>query len=209
MKPIKFVIALLIAIILISCGDKKSANIPGIILGTNPKDLKIVVQPIKGLPKATTNYIVADLKKVFANVQVNPPIDLPKSTLNEAKTRHRAILILDYLKKYTHKGEIIIGLTNKDISATKGKINDWGVMGLSYCPGETCVASIYRLKGKNRLEKFSKVAMHELGHTQGLPHCADRKCLMRDAQGKDRFDEVSSFCPDCKSFLQKNGWKIK
>jgi len=208
MKPIKFVIALVIAIILISCVDKKSANIPGLILGTNPKDLKIVVQPIKGLPKATTNYIVADLKKVFANVQVNPPIELPKSTLNEAKTRHRAILILDYLKKFSNNGAIVIGLTNKDISATKGKINDWGVMGLSYRSGITCVASIYRLKGKNRLEKFTKVAIHELGHTQGLPHCVNRKCLMRSAQGKDRFNEVSTFCTDCKSFLQKKGWVI-
>ena len=209
MYPLKTTIALLVALLILSCGENKSSQSRKVEREVIPQKLKIIVQPFTGLPSETTNYIVADLRKIFANIEVRKPIELPKSTLNEPKTRHRAELILNYLKKYTGKDEIIIGLTHQDISTTKGAYKDWGVMGLSYCPGHTCIASTFRLKGHNKLEKFSKVAIHELGHTQGLPHCADRNCLMRDALGKDRFDEVSEFCSDCETFLQKKGWEVK
>lgn len=76
------------------------------------------------------------------------------------------------------------------------------------------MASTFRLKGKNRLEKLFKVAIHELGHTQGLArtkskHCPEKSCLMRDAQGKDNWDQLKEFCPKCKPVLIQAGWALK
>ena len=98
-----------------------------------------------------------------------------------------------------------IGLTNKDISTTKGKFKDWGVMGLGFCPGKACVVSTFRLSKKETLDQLYKISVHELGHTHGLPHCTTKTCFMRDAEGKNPLKEETNFCPKCKLFLQTKG----
>jgi len=102
----------------------------------------------------------------------------------------------------------LLGLTSKDISTTKGNTKDFGIMGLGFCPGTACVVSTYRLRGKNRMEKFRKVTLHELAHTEGLSHCPDPHCYMRDAKGKDYLDEEIDFCEGCKKKLLEKGWRL-
>ncbi|MBK7764266.1 MAG: matrixin family metalloprotease [Bacteroidetes bacterium] len=129
--------------------------------------------------------------------------------MNVNKTRYRADSLIHYLSRVTAKGHLTIGLTSKDISTTKNEHADWGVMGLGFCPGKSCIASTFRLKGNNKLEKLYKVAIHELGHTQGLPHCPVKTCLMRDAEGKDHLNEETGFCASCKAVLIKAGWDLR
>jgi archaemetzincin len=81
-------------------------------------------------------------------------------------------------------------------------------MGLGFCPGNVCVASTFRLSKKNLKEQFYKVAIHELGHTQGLPHCEDKSCFMRDAEGGNPLNEEHGFCEVCKLFLKSKGWEL-
>ena len=56
-----------------------------------------------------------------------------------ARDRYRADSLIRYLGRFGSADTILIGLTNKDISTTKGQIRDWGIMGLGYCPGTSCV----------------------------------------------------------------------
>ena len=82
-------------------------------------------------------------------------------------------------------------------------------MGLGFEPGNACVVSTYRLSRNNLLNQLDKLTLHELGHTQGLPHCNKKECFMRDAEGGNYFDEETSFCQSCKSFLKSKGWQLK
>ncbi|MDI9874940.1 matrixin family metalloprotease [Flectobacillus rivi] len=116
--------------------------------------------------------------------------------------------MLVFLRQSKADDYVFIGLTNKDISNTKGSVKDFGVLGLGYSPGKACVASTFRLDKKARQEQLFKVAIHELGHTQGLPHCKQMHCFMRDAEGKNPTNEEKEFCKDCKKQLQKKGWKL-
>jgi archaemetzincin len=50
-----------------------------------------------------------------------------------------------------------MGLTNKDISEEKGKVFDYGIMGLAYQPGKSCVVSPFRLSKKNLYELLLRV----------------------------------------------------
>lgn len=125
-----------------------------------------------------------------------------------ARNRYRADSLLLYLKKQTPKGHVTLGLTSKDISCTNGDIPDWGIMGLSYCPGKASVTSTYRLSKKNLLEQFFKTSIHELGHAMGLDHCPVKTCFMRDAEGKNTTNEEKEFCPKCKKFLIEKGWNL-
>ncbi len=176
---------------------------------TEPKKTIIIVQPFKGFPVEHTEYVVKELKKVYPLVEVKEVIPMPENCRNSTKTRYRADKLISYLNSRTKEGYCTIGLTNKDISTTKEPYADWGVMGLGYCPGKACIASTFRVKGKDRLEKLFKLSIHELGHTQGLPHCPTSGCFMQDAKGKDNFGKENDFCKNCKIKLIKAGWKLE
>jgi archaemetzincin len=128
---------------------------------------------------------------------------LPHFAWYEPRHRHRADSIIKWLQQRAGKHERFIAITTLDISTQKGKIKDYGVMGLAYLPGKACVASSYRLKDKTN---FYKVVIHELAHTNGLPHCSDKNCYLRDAKGGDHTSEEKSFCKKCERTLKERGW---
>ena len=168
----------------------------------------ILVQPFKDLKPESITFISNEIKKVYPNVKVLEPIDFPNKTYYKDRNRYRADSIIKFLDKRTKENFVTIGLTSKDISTTKRKIKDYGVMGLGFKPGKACVASKFRLSKKNSDEQFFKVAIHELGHTQGLPHCSEKHCFMRDAEGKNPTNEETGFCNKCKTVLINKNWKF-
>ncbi len=104
--------------------------------------------------------------------------------------RYRADSLIAHLKrKKSQKHDYLIGLTAVDITTTwydekdKTKIKeplwmhvDWGIFGLGYCPGKSCLISSFRYhfdtQDTERIKtRMQKVVLHELGHNLGLPHC--------------------------------------
>ena len=141
-------------------------------------------------------------------MDLKKPILLPSLAFYPKRNRYRADSLIHFLDRMTLDGQITIGLTSKDISTTKGDIPDWGVMGLGFCPGKACVVSAFRLSKGQMHEQLFKVALHELGHTEGLPHCPVRTCFMRDAEGRNPINEEKEFCPKCKAMLILKGWQF-
>ena len=87
------------------------------------------------------------------------------------------------------------------------RYNDFGVMGLAYCPGESAIVSTFRLRNNNRSlesERFKKVVIHEFGHNLGLPHCLNKNCVMTSAAEKIATidNEQLQLCDDCKNKLE-------
>lgn len=192
----------LILIILFSCSDKHQGSV------NETGGMIILVQPFKDLKPESVKFITTEIKKVYPNVKVLDPIDLPKNAYYNERKRYKADSIIKFLSEKTKKGFVTIGLTSKDVSTTKGKIKDFGIMGLGYRPGKSCVASNYRLNKEKLDEQLFKIAIHELGHTQGLKHCPEKTCFMRSAEGKNPTDEETDFCPKCKTFLKNKNWKF-
>ncbi|WP_228462829.1 hypothetical protein [Chryseobacterium caseinilyticum] len=104
----------------------------------------------------TTKFVTTQITKIYPHVIVLEPIDLPKEAYYKERNRYRADSIIKSLSQNTEKGFVKIGLTIKDISTTKGSVKDFGVMGLGYQPGKSCVASNFRLNKDNKNEQFSK-----------------------------------------------------
>ena len=174
----------------------------------NGEEITILIQPFEDVKPKQLAEISENIRKIYPKIKILEPIDFPKNTFYQPRNRYRADSIIKYLRTKTPNNCVTLALTNKDISVTKGKVADFGVMGLGYRPGNACVASTFRLNAENKSEQFYKVAIHELGHTQGLKHCPDKTCFMRDAEGKNPTNEEKDFCQNCKKVLRSKHWKI-
>jgi len=171
--------------------------------------LMLAVQPLGTVDTVIINNIIEGITSLYeVEVAVLPGMGMPGQAYYKPGKRYRAEKILVYLdsignfERYT----MILGITRKDISTTKGKYYDWGIFGLGYMPGRVCVISTYRLgKKKVSVQKFHerlvKVVNHELGHNFGLDHCPNQGCLMEDAKGTIRTvdNETGELCEECKA----------
>ncbi|MGR3856463.1 Zn-dependent protease [Chryseobacterium indologenes] len=204
MKNYSFFYLPILLILAYSCSEKKDMVAEKAVKPT----ITILIQPFKDINDETVAKVAEGIRNVYPNVKVLDAIEFPENTYYKERNRYRADSIIKFLNKGTKEGFVTIGLTAKDISATRGKIRDFGIMGLGYRPGKACVASSFRLSIENRDEQFYKIAIHELGHTQGLPHCPEKMCFMRDAEGKNPTNEETDFCKKCKTFLINKNWKF-
>ena len=189
---------------LISCTKKnKKDSIEKI-----PGQKVIVIQPLGNFKLEQSNKILSEIRTINPNVVLRATIPFPENSYYRPRNRYRADSIIKNLKNHIGKDSVIVGLSHADISTTKNGIKDWGVMGLGYRPGKSCVVSDFRVSSKNKNQQFYKLVLHELGHTAGLPHCKVKTCLMRDAEGGNPLDEEKDFCKNCTSFLKSKGWQL-
>lgn len=165
----------------------------------------IDIIPFEDTPPEIINSLSDALSQICPNVTVKSIIAFPENSFYEPRHRYKADSLINYLSSITPTNHVSIGITVKDISTTKEDISDWGVMGLSFQPGNACIASTFRLNKHNLLDQLFKVSIHELGHTQGLVHCEVQTCYMRDAEGKNTTDQELGFCDKCKAALFAKG----
>jgi archaemetzincin len=56
-------------------------------------------------------------------------------------------------------------------------------------------------------ERLVKEAAHELGHTFGLRHCPDWRCVMSSSHGVELLDvKGAEFCGSCRKKVLGNGY---
>lgn len=86
------------------------------------------------------------------------------------------------------------------------------IFGQAPLNGHAGIASLFRLRNELYgliqddellIERFSKVVVHELGHTFGLIHCNHPVCIMRSSTYVEDLDQKGiHFCHSCRSFLE-------
>lgn len=144
-------------------------------INTNENTFKvqkvIVIQPLGSFQQKQSQKVFAAIKAINPKVVLNGNIEFSTGSFYKPRNRFRTDSIIKNLKNNIGKDSVIVGLSHFDISTTKNGIKDWGIMGLGYRPGKACVVSDFRLSQKNKNEQFYNLVLHELGHTEGLPHC--------------------------------------
>jgi len=163
---------------------------------SNDKHVVVGLQPFENFNPVLSDTIATALQKTYDfNTVVLKSIPIPSEAFVNTKTpRYRADFLIKFLQD--HKADsidYILGLTHQDISITKKdkqgnvkspkeKYSDWGVMGLGYTPGSSCILSTYRLTHDNQeiyMDRMQKISIHELGHNLGLNIVSHRIVLCR------------------------------
>lgn len=198
--------SLIFLILFVSCNKSKETS--------KPTPLKIVIQPIGKVKKSYIDSITHSIESFYGfQTTVNSSIPYPKHAYYAPRKRYRADSLIRHLKAICPTGyDKIIGITTKDISTTKGKYIDWGIMGLGYLSGKSCVVSSYRLKKYSNTKKefynhLVLTSLHEIGHTLGLNHCKNsNKCFMIDAEGGKKLikNGRKHLCDKCLNHLNIN-----
>lgn len=168
----------------------------------------LLIQPLGNFNQSLAKENLKSFKKNFPSSRLLPTLPLFPNAYYKPRDRYRADSILKFTRFKYGIDTLMLLMTHRDISVTKNRIKDWGIMGLAHSPGNVCVVSTYRLAKSKLAEQLYKVSIHELGHTQGLPHCPIKSCYMRDASGGNPLDEEKEFCPSCKKVMENKGWKI-
>ena len=153
--------------------------------------------------------------RVNATIEIAPKEELPAEAFYKPRNRWRAEKLLEFLDTKTSGAWRVIGVTNSEISTTKGDIFDWGIAGLGNIDGPSCVisAQLYKKHSKTKavmLHRFADVAVHELGHTLGMPHCESKGCVMADAKGnaiKSADHSTGEYCEPCRKLAPAGSLK--
>ena len=141
------------------------------------------------------------IPEITVTVEVMGNYPIPENCWNTEHVRLRADSLLGYQSGLLpDKETYLLGVTSMDISASVHDVGDWGILGLSRRHRHTAVVSTYRVKNKHL---FYKVAVHELLHSFGLPHCGnkDRSCYICNADKHPQLEKQTRLCPDCKEKL--------
>jgi archaemetzincin len=173
--------------------------------------VKITLKPIGDID----NHVLDELKKGLERT-FGCPVDTAADDFNLEKAcdsrrkQYLATKILHRLKKSrAAKGDKVLGVVDVDLYAAGLNF----IFGQADTAAGTAVISLYQLRQEYYgmppneallVDRALKEAVHELGHTFGLEHCPDEKCVMHFSNSLSDTDwKQAAFCSRCRPKLIK------
>ena len=147
--------------------------------------------------------LAGELAETFrVEVELGPPAFDPEVAFDSSRGQYNSRILLAQLLRQS-RGARVLGVTNVDLFIPVLTY----VFGEAQLDGPASVVSSHRLDNRlyglpdNRhlmFERLVKEAVHELGHTYGLVHCPDGRCVMASSTYVEEIDLKSEhFCDRC------------
>jgi len=172
----------------------------------------IYIQPLGDVESGKLDVVEGILRDNFKNrIQILPPQKLLRSHQVRSRDQYDASELMDWAKtRIPGDAFRYIALLDEDIFS--GRYNF--IFGQAQLPGKVSVISLARFAETGRdlqppeknlfTRRLTGLVLHELGHTFGLAHCHNAKCVMRFANSMIELDNQSiHYCPEC---LERLRW---
>ncbi len=171
------------------------------------KSIRIV--PIGSVAPEILSHIRSALKTAFnVDYGLTSPVHIPMEAYDREREQYNSTVIIEYLKGSVPAGLYrLLGVTEADLYVPELNF----VFGEAEMLSGVAVISLCRLRQefyglqpdeillRNRA---AKEAIHEIGHTLGLAHCPDTKCIMHFSNSlKDTDIKGPGFCEGCRKKL--------
>lgn len=158
-------------------------------------------------------YLAAALARTFRTpCQIRPETFDLSFALDAGRQQYYSTAIIQRLERAVNPDVRVLGVTASDLYVPVLTF----VFGEAQLDGNCAVVSTARLKEEFYglpprpdmvRERLLKEAAHELGHTFGLRHCANWRCVMTSSHAVERLDvKGAEFCGACRKSILTNGY---
>ena len=174
-----------------------------------------MILPVGGVDEEVLSVLRTTISKTFPNARsviAREGVPVQEESYSYSRRQYESTKIIMKLheKFKMASTDRVLGVTSVDLFVPRLNF----VFGEAQCPGKIALISLYRLRPEfygdapNRnlfFERAEKEAVHELGHTLGLRHCDDSRCVMFFSNSiVDTDAKGSPFCGKCAQRLKSN-----
>jgi archaemetzincin len=168
--------------------------------------MHVDIVPVGDVPAAVKREASSGLRSVYdCEVTIHETQPVPENAYDPSRKQYRAEEFIE-LASRVGSGEKNIAITPNDLYYRRRNY----VFGLAYLSGNGSVISTHRLQtssdgglanksaGEVFADRVRKEVVHEIGHTLGLEHCDNNRCVMNFSPTVREVDvKEENLCGSC------------